>query len=105
MYARQEQQNVHHSEVSSYDWANSLQRRLVLDTAKQYGYILSKHNPQSRVVFFLNSSENVRVNLYYTTGAIATVLYHPSQGKTQLFRRSATKKLDITLLKTVFANP
>ncbi len=44
-------------------------------------------NDTSRVIAFV-SDENVRFNVYYTTGTVATSLLHPRQGKTQLFRRN-----------------
>ena len=43
----------------------------------------------------------VRINVYYTTGTIASCLLHPLKGKTQLFRRNQT----IGSLQMIFANP
>lgn len=45
------------------------------------------HNEVSRIVAFVDSPGNARVNVYYTTGTVATCLDHPRSGKTQLFRR------------------
>jgi len=48
-------------------------------------------NEESRVISFKNFVGDVRVNVYYTTGTVATCLDHPHSGKTQLFRRNQTE--------------
>ena len=56
-------------------------------------------NEQSRVISFRNTSAGVRINVYYTTRTIGTALYHPSQGRTQLFRRNCTNDELIQILQ------
>ena len=58
------------------------------------------HNSTSRVISF-RSDDNERINVYYTTRTIGTALDHPSQGKTQLFRRKCT----VDDLKKILQNP
>lgn len=41
------------------------------------------------------------MNVYYTTGTVGTCIDHPSQGKTQLFRRDQT----LEDLDRIFADP
>ena len=67
--------------------------------AEEYGYRESKLVPESRVIVFHNGS--TKINVYYTTGTVATSLNHPRQGKTQLFRRNMT----LPDLKNIFQNP
>ena len=54
-------------------------------------------NQTSRVVSFAQSPDDPqainRLNVYYTTGTVATCLDHPWQGKTQLFRRDVSMSL------------
>ena len=54
-------------------------------------------NQTSRVVSFAPSPDDPqainRLNVYYTTGTVATCLDHPWQGKTQLFRRDVSMSL------------
>jgi hypothetical protein len=57
-------------------------------------------NEQSRVISF-RSADDVRINVYYTTRTVGTALFHPLQGKTQLFRRDC----DVSDLKAIFVNP
>jgi hypothetical protein len=57
----------------------------VRSLAASHGYQEIQYNPTSRVIIFSNGS--MQVNVYYTTGTIGTCLDHPTQGKTQLFRR------------------
>jgi hypothetical protein len=68
-----------------------------------HGYEEVQFNETSRVIAFTNSDPNnkTRVNVYYTTGTVATCLHHPYSGKTQLFRREQT----LESLGELFANP
>ena len=66
-------------------------------------------NETSRVIAFERTKHHnhcdimipCRINVYYTTGTVATCLDHPRSGKTQLFRRNQTLD-DIGM---IFANP
>jgi hypothetical protein len=73
---------------------------LVRGIAIAYDIQEISHNVTSRCISFHNDS-NVRINVYYTTRTIGTALDHPSQGKTQLFRRKCT----IDDLKQILQNP
>ena len=55
----------------------------------------------SRVISFGKPADNVRINVYWTTGTVGTCLEHPRQGKTQLFRRN----VDLSTLQQIFQNP
>jgi hypothetical protein len=67
-----------------------------------HGYEEVQFNETSRVIAFAKSDPNkTRVNVYYTTGTVATCLHHPYSGKTQLFRREQT----LESLGELFANP
>ena len=67
-----------------------------------HGYKEVQFNKTSRVIAFSKSDRNkTRVNVYYTTGTVATCLHHPYSGKTQLFRREQT----LESLGELFANP
>jgi hypothetical protein len=62
---------------------------LVRGIAIAYDIQEISHNVTSRCISFRTDS-NERINVYYTTRTIGTALDHPSQGKTQLFRRKCT---------------
>jgi len=57
-------------------------------------------NPTSRVISFQDDA-GVRSNVYYATQTIGTVMDHPSQGKTQLFRRNCS----VSELAEILKNP
>ncbi len=76
----------------------------VRDIACRYGYNEVQFNEKSRVISFKKitlDQQTVRINVYYTTGTVATCLHHPKSGKTQLFRRNQTE-YDVDAL---FGNP
>ena len=63
--------------------------------ANRHGFREIQFNETSRVVAFETTPTGTpgpkcRVNVYYTTGTVATCLDHPRRGKTQLFRRDQT---------------
>lgn len=57
------------------------------------------HNEKSRIVSFVR--DDARINVYYTTETVATVLDHPSRGRSQLFRA----EVDLSMLEQLFDNP
>ena len=59
-----------------------------------------QHNEASRVVAFL-TRDDIRINVWFTTGTVGTYLDHPRMGKTQLFRRG----VGLDLLEKIFRNP
>ncbi|OEU18269.1 hypothetical protein FRACYDRAFT_183600, partial [Fragilariopsis cylindrus CCMP1102] len=67
--------------------------------AEAYDLNEISHNITSRCISFRNNND--RINIYYSTRTIGTALDHPSQGKTQLFRRKCT----VEDLKKIFQNP
>ena len=62
--------------------------------AKQRGYYqlkVSKRDSGHMLSFRHDGKRGgVRINVYFTTGTVATCLDHPQRGKTQLFRRNMT---------------
>jgi hypothetical protein len=48
------------------------------------------HDEEKGVVSFGVPAERAKVLVYYTTGTVVTSMFHPRQGKTQLFRRNQT---------------
>ncbi|KAL7551160.1 hypothetical protein ACHAWF_018294 [Thalassiosira exigua] len=58
------------------------------------------HNETSRVISFKTDADE-RINIYYTTRTVGTALDHPSQGKTQLFRKYCSEEQ----LKDIMQNP
>ncbi|KAJ3048343.1 hypothetical protein HK102_012716, partial [Quaeritorhiza haematococci] len=56
-----------------------------------YGYTYQGRNEQSRVDFYHNPQTNTKMDYYYTTGTVKTSLDHPTQGKTQMFRRDLSE--------------
>jgi len=67
-------------------------------------YELIYFSKASRVVSFSSTNDidgNIRINVYWTTGTVGTCLAHPTQGKTQLFRRN----INIGELEDIFRNP
>lgn len=56
-------------------------------------------NERSKVISFRNTIADVRINVYYTTRTIGTALYHPTQGRTQLFRRNCTNDELVQILQ------
>ncbi len=58
------------------------------EVAQAYGYERYEHQEQNKMISFFK--DGVRINVYYTTMTVGTCLKHPSQGKTQLFRRNVS---------------
>lgn len=73
--------------------------------AQQHRLAEVQFNETSRVIAFERITPDAmmpcRINVYYTTGTVATCLNHPRSGKTQLFRRNQT----LDDLSAIFANP
>lgn len=78
---------------------------LDLDTVRHIatsnGFEEVQFNEVSRIVAFQKESPRCRVNVYYSTGTVATCLDHPRSGKTQLFRREQS----MDDLYAIFNNP
>ncbi|KAJ3285280.1 hypothetical protein HDU79_007460 [Rhizoclosmatium sp. JEL0117] len=64
----------------------------VVQLATNHGLTLLCHNETSRVAIFQYPSDisQWKVNVYYTTQTVATVINHPVKGRTQLFRRNVS---------------
>ena len=69
--------------------------------AESAGLIEVALNEESKVISFRNEDETYRINVYYTTRTVGTCVDHPSQGKTQLFRRNVSYEE----LTNLFNNP
>src|SRR5688500_9037024 len=78
-----------------------LQNRIndIKSYAGNSGFKQIDYQEKSKMLSFSNGS--VRINVYLTTGTVATCLEHPKHGKTQLFRRG----VDYEKLKKIFKNP
>ena len=65
----------------------------VQQLATKYEYVMIDHIKSQRMVSFYGFM-NVccRINVFLSTGTVATCLDHPVKGKTQLFRRKVTMK-------------
>ena len=59
--------------------------------------ILPRKNPA--MISF--ARENERINVFHTTGTVATIINHPTGKRTQLFRRN----IDFKELATIFDRP
>ena len=81
--------------------SSSLSISLIRDLADSSCFEEIDINETSRVISFYNHDIQCRVNVYYTTGTVATCLTHPISGKTQLFRRNVT----LEELSQIFLNP
>lgn len=73
--------------------------------AREYGYTQCQHERREGVLDFRRAdadgdSEIVRV--WYRTGTVGTYIKHPTQQRTQLFRRDNTQ---ISQLRAIFNNP
>lgn len=78
-----------------------LDPRLVQQMAIEAGYYTVPVKPRDRQsMLSFGRDEGVRINVYYTTGTVATVL-HTRQGKTQLFARNMNE----TDLKCILFDP
>lgn len=67
------------------------------DMAKRFGWDFLDLQETNKMVSY--SKDDNRLNVYYTTGTIGTVINHPKRGKTQLFRRNLTEKETEQLFK------
>jgi hypothetical protein len=57
------------------------------------------HQEENKMISFISNGQ--RINVYYSTGTVATCLNHPKKGKTQMFRRNVS----IKQLETLFEKP
>ena len=74
----------------------------IRDIAKHHGFKEVQFNQVSRVIAFEKESPTrCRINVYYTTGTVASCLDHPRKGKTQLFRRNQS----LQDIDAIFSNP
>lgn len=61
-----------------------------------FGWTKTGSNEVSRVEFY--SKDNVKMDYYPTTGTVKTSMDHPTQGKTQMFRRDITNNEYVNVL-------
>lgn len=74
-----------------------IDKRIIRKIATDNGWNEIKGN-DSMLSFKKNDN---RINVYYTTGTVATCLNHPKRGKTQLFRRN----VGAGMLERIFRDP
>ncbi|KAJ3110938.1 hypothetical protein HDU96_006134 [Phlyctochytrium bullatum] len=66
---------------------------------RDHGWTYQGSNQQSRVDFY--QRDGVKMDYYPTTGTVKTSMDHPSQGKTQMFRRDLSE----SEFRSVLDNP
>lgn len=90
-------------EVTNYNiWVtvdNSRHKLTIRGIAEQHGWNFVKEYREPPMLSFVK--DNSRINVFYNSMTVATVINHPKQGRTQLFRR----KVNNDLLKQIFKNP
>lgn len=70
--------------------------------AKAHDYVRIDYQPKLKMVSYFGFMKVCcRINIYLSTGTVATCLDHPVKGKTQLFR----KRVTIRQLNEIFRNP
>jgi hypothetical protein len=85
------------SDASSSGWSSDYVRGMA---AAIDGIQEIDANPQSHILHF-QSREDILINVFYPTRTVGTAMIHPSQGKSQLFRRDCS---DVELVE-IFKNP
>lgn len=73
------------------------------EVAASQNYTRGALNEESCVISF--TREGVKINVYYTTGTVGTCIDHPTQGKTQLFRKRIALVDNVDGLTQLFSNP
>lgn len=71
----------------------------IKELAKKSGWNLICEQTEPPMVSFIK--ERARINVYYTTMTVATIIPHPKLGKNQLFR----KNVSMETLKLIFNKP
>lgn len=71
----------------------------IIQLAKQENWYFYTHNKITMMLSFKKSGE--RINVFYTKMTVATCVFHPRFGKTQLFRKNVSMKE----LADIFKNP
>jgi len=77
-----------------------LNTKHVISIAARHGWELFQQNPVSCVLIFSKDGKAEKVNVYYTTHTVGTIVPHP-KGRKQLFRRDRT----LSDLEDIFINP
>ena len=79
----------------------ALTYRSALDCADFHDYELIDHNEEHQVVSFRDGERTVRVNVYYATKTVGIALFHPREGRVQLFARN----VNLAKLQDILENP
>lgn len=69
------------------------------ELALQYDWLYQSYNPDTYQLDFIKGDE--RITIYLSKMTVGTVVIHPKQGRTQLFRKGVGYKL----LEQLFKNP
>lgn len=67
--------------------------------AKTHGWQFLELQEPNRMISF--SKDGNRLNVYYSTGTVGTVLTHPKRGRSTLYRRHLT----MPEIEQIFSNP
>ena len=78
-----------------------LEKSAVRKLAKKHGWTEEVAKDPTVLIFNRYVGGKQQVNVWYTTGTVATSLKHPNKGRTQLYRKSVTMEL----LAKIFENP
>lgn len=73
--------------------------KFIADIAAKHGYVQMDYQANIGLVSY--AKNDVRINVYITKMTVGTCINHPTQGKTQLFR----KNVGLDLLVKIFENP
>ena len=79
----------------------ALSYQSALDCADFHDYELLDHSEEHQVVSFRDGERTVRVNVYYATKTVGIALFHPREGRVQLFARN----VDLAKLQDILENP
>lgn len=78
-----------------------MEKKQIRKLAKLNGWIEEVAKDKTLLIFNRYQGGHQQINVWFTTGTVATSLRHPNKGKTQLYR----KNVDIRLLAKIFENP
>lgn len=78
----------------------------LMELANKHGWLKFEWQKKSTMLSFFKEDQNnakdvIRINVYYTRRTVGTCLNHPTQGKTQLFRRNVNWEE----MEKLFINP
>lgn len=70
----------------------------ILKSGRKYDWEFLEHQPNVKMISFTKRGD--RINIYYTTWTVASVINHP-KGRKQMFRKHCT----FDMIEEIFENP